>query len=943
MDFVLHCIFTLTLLTMRKLQPILLFCSFFLLSSTFAQKSSLKGTVTDTLNKQNLRNAVVSVLRSKDSILVKFSRTNAQGSFEIKNLPAGKFVLLTSYPNYADYTDIITIADENEFNLGQIAMITKAHLLQEVVVKQTIGAIKMKGDTTEYRADSFKVQANATVEELLKKLPGIQVDKNGQITAQGQKVQKVLVDGEEFFGDDPTLVTQNIRADMVDKVQVFDKKSDQATFTGIDDGQKTKTINLKLKEDKKKGYFGKIDAGAGNNRFYNEQLMFNKFRKKEKLSFYGILSNTGKIGLNWQDLRSYGDDNSSNIQYDDAGNGFISLSSSGDGLESWGGNYGGQGYPKVKTGGVHYNNKWADNKQSINGNYKVLDLTINGGSATQTQYILPDTLYFNNQKNTFTNQITRNRGNATYDIDFDSTSSLKILMDGSFDHKLTYNEYLTEALARDSSLVNQGNRKISSIGDIDGFNSSFLWRKKLKKKGRTLSLNVKENYNTSNTTGYLYANNNFYKSGSSIPVQNQVTDQYKTAEGKTLAFDSKLTYTEPLSTSASVVFNYGITLNNSSSNRNSFNKSASGKYESLDTVYSNNYQFNIFSQKGGASYSYIKKKYSFNVGTNVGYTNFSQTDLKNNITAKRDFVNWYPQANFSYALASQRRVSIYYNGSTSQPSLQQIQPVSTNDDPLNIVIGNASLRPSFRNNISLNFNDFKALSGRSVWMSINYNNTNNAFASKDFVDSSGRRVSQSINVDGNHSLSGYLNYGLKLFGANMGINANINTSRNVNVVNNLENITNSNSYSFGTYIGKQIEKVYDNSISANATYTTSSSSIQKNVTTHYWTYNIRPDFDFFFPWKTQLHTDIDFIFRQKTSVFDNNNNVILWNGWIGKKILKGDAMLIKLSANDILNKNIGFNRTVNTNYITQNTYSTIQRYFMLSVVWNFNKNGGKPA
>lgn len=927
---------------MRKLRPILLIGSFFLLSASFAQKSSLKGTVTDTLNKQNLRHAVVSVLRIKDSVLLRFTRTDTQGNFEIKNLPVGKFVLLTSYPNYADYTDLISIPDETPLYLGQIPMITKAHLLQEVVVKQTIGAIKLKGDTTEYRADSFKVQANATVEELLKKLPGIQVDKNGQITAQGQKVQKVLVDGEEFFGDDPTLVTQNIRADMVDKVQVFDKKSDQAVFTGIDDGQKTKTINLKLKDDKKKGYFGKIDAGAGTNRFYNEQLMFNKFRKKQKLSFYGILSNTGKTGLNWQDARSYGDDNSSAIQFDDNGNGFISMSS-GDGLDNWSGSYNGQGYPKVQTGGIHYNNKWADDKQSINGNYKILDLSVNGASATNTQYILPDTMYFNNQKNTFTNQITRHKGNAVYDIDLDSSSSLKVMMDGSFDHKLTYNEYLTESLAKDGSLVNQGNRKISTTGDISAINSSILWRKKFRKKGRTLSFNVKENYNTTNSNGFLYANNDFYKGGSGIPVQNQVTDQYKTTENRALAFDSKLTYTEPLSAAASMVFNYGVTVNNSSSNRNSYNKSASGKYESLDTVYSNNYQFNILSQKGGASYSFIKKKYSFNFGSNVGYTNFSQTDLKNNITAKRDFVNWFPQANFSYALASQRRIGLYYNGSTSQPSLQQIQPVRTNDDPLNIVVGNASLRPSFRNSISLNYNDFKALSGRNVWMNINYSNTNNAFASKDFVDSLGRRVSQSINVDGNHTLSGYLNYGFKIFGANTGFNANINSSRYVNMVNNQENITNSNIYSLGTYIGKTVEKLYANSISANATYTTSTSSIQKNASTHYWTYNVRPDFDFFLPWKLQIHTDCDFIFRQKTSVFDNNNNVILWNAWFGKKLLKGDAMLIKVSANDILNNNIGFNRSVNTNYITENTYSTIQRYFLLSVVWNFNKNGGSPA
>ena len=925
-----------------KNRTLFLFLLFiFAISAAYSQQNTLKGNITDTLNKQNLTNAVVSFLRAKDSVLVKFVRTDQKGHFELKGLPTGKYVLLSSFPNYADYTDMITVSDTSQLDLGNIPMITKAHLLEEVVVKQSIGAIKLKGDTTEYRADSFHVQPNATVEELLKKLPGIQVDKNGQITAQGQKVQKVLVDGEEFFGDDPTLVTQNIRADMVDKVQVFDKKSDQATFTGIDDGEKTKTVNLKLKDDKKNGYFGKIDAGAGTNQFYNDQLMFNKFRKKEKLSFYGIFSNTGKVGLNWQDQRSYGD-NSTNIQFDDGGNGVISISSGDDGLENWGGTYNGQGYPKVQTGGAHYNNKWADDNQSFNGNYKILDLSVNGTNNTNTQTILPDTLYYNNQTQKFNNRIIRNKASTVYDITFDTTSSLKIMADGSFDHKITSNQYTTEALAKDSSLVNQGTRNITSVGDNNAINSSLLWRKKLKKKGRTLSLNIKENYNTNITTGYLYANNNFYSGGNAIPIQNQVTDQYKTTNNKTLAFDSKLTYTEPLNSAASLVMNYGVTLNNSSSNRNSFNKSAAGKYEVLDTVYSNNYQFNVLTQKAGASYSFIKKKYSFNLGTNIGYTNFTQTDLKTSNTAKRDFINWFPTAYTTYAFTSQRRLWIGYNGSTIQPSLQQIQPLKTNDDPLNITIGNALLKPSFRNNFNLNFNDFKALSNRSIFLGVSYSSTNNAFASKDFIDTLGRKVSQSINVDGNNSLNGYIDYGFKLFKANVGFNGNLNSSHYVSVVNNLQNITTSNSYSFGTFVGKSVEKLYDNSISANATYTTSTSSIQKNISTHYWTYNIRPDLDFFLPLKFQIHTDCDFIFRQKTSVFDNNNNVILWNAWFGKKLLKGDVMVIKISANDILNKNIGFNRTVNTNYITQNTYSTIQRYFMLSVVWNFNK-GPKPA
>ncbi len=918
---------------MRKLTGAIALLCLFAVGQASAQQpvNSLKGTVSDTLNKQDLYKAVVSVLRVKDSMLVKFARTDVKGRFEIKDIPAGKYILLTSFPNYADYIDFITMTDNNTVNIASISMITKAHLLEEVVVKQN-KSIRLKGDTTEYNADSFKVQPNATVEELLKQLPGIQVDKDGKITAQGQTVQKVLVDGEEFFGDDPTLVTQNIRADMVAKVQVFDKKSDQAAFTGIDDGQKTKTINLKLKDDKKRGYFGKIDAGTATNDFYNAQLMFNKFQKKEKLSVYGILSNTGKLGLNWQDQRSYGD-NSSDIQFDDNGNGYYT--SAGDDLENWSGSYSGQGYPKVQTGGAHYNNKLGDDRQTINGNYKVMDLAVNGANNTNTQYILPDTSYFNTQKQVFNNRITRNKANVTYNMDFDTTSSLKVMADTRFDHKITNNSYSTQALAQDSSLVNQGNRQINTVSDISAFNSSILWRKKLKKKGRTISINAKENYNITNSSGFLNAANYFYKG--SVPLASQVTDQYKVSANRQLALDSKITYTEPLSAAASLVFNYGVTLNNSTSNRNSFNRSAGGKYDVLDTTYSNDYKFNILTQKAGASFAYVKKKYSFTVGNTTGYTNYAQTDLKTGITGRRDFVNWFPQAYTDYSFTTQRRMWLRYNGSTSQPSLQQIQPLRTNDDPLNIIIGNALLKPSFRNNMSFGFNDYKALSGIDIYSYINYSTTDNAFASRDFVDSVGRRVSQAINVNGNNSLSGYFSYGFPLFKAHTNVNLNVSNSRYVNEINGQRNVTESQNYSLGASAGRTVDKLYANSISSNITYTTSTSSVQQNAGIHYWTYNIRPDLDFYLPLKIQIHTDIDFIFRGKTNAFDKNNNVVFWNAWIGKKLLAGDALVIKLSGNDILNQNIGFTRSVNTNYITENTYSTIQRYFMISAVWSFAK------
>ncbi len=277
-----------------------LLAAFLITLTASAQKSSIKGIITDTSSKQNLANTTITLLHAKDSILYKFTRSNERGSFTLKNLDSGKYVLLISYPQYADFVDQLSITDTSKIDLGKISMILKANLLQDVIVR-TGAAIRIKGDTTEFAADSFKVQPNATVEDLLKKLPGIQIDKNGNITAQGEKVQKVLVDGEEFFGDDPTLVTQNLRADMVDKVQLYDKKSDQAAFTGIDDGQKQKTINLKLKDSKKNGYFGKANLSAGTNGYHDSQLMFNDFKNKQKFAFYGIVSNTGTSGLNWQD------------------------------------------------------------------------------------------------------------------------------------------------------------------------------------------------------------------------------------------------------------------------------------------------------------------------------------------------------------------------------------------------------------------------------------------------------------------------------------------------------------------------------------------------------------------------------------------------------------------------------------------------------------------
>jgi len=423
-----------------------------------------------------------------------------------------------------------------------------------------------------------------------------------------------------------------------------------------------------------------------------------------------------------------------------------------------------------------------------------------------------------------------------------------------------------------------------------------------------------------------------------------VTDQYKKYETKKLAFDSKITYSEPLSTVSSIIANYGVTVNNSESNRKSFNKSASGKYTDIDSLFSNDYRFNVFTHKAGFAYNLVQKKIRFNAGSNIGITSFRQEDLLKDTTSKRNFVNWFPQASFTYSFSQQKRLSLRYNGNTSQPSIQQIQPIRSNDDPLNVVIGNPSLKPQFTNNIGLNFYQYKVLTETDIYANINYSFVENALGNRSYVDSTGKRTSQTVNLDGNKNISGWLGYGFKWKKPDIriGLNGNIRMSRYAGIVNDILNVTKSGNYTLQLYLNKSKDKKYELRLEGNATYTNSRSSVQNNIKTNYWTYNIQPSFDIFLPKKFQLHSELDANFRQKTSAFDFNTNVVLWNAWFGKKFLKGDVLLVKASANDLLNQNVGFSRQVNSNFISQNTYSTIQRFFMLSVVWNFTK-AGTPA
>jgi Outer membrane protein beta-barrel family/Carboxypeptidase regulatory-like domain len=925
---------------MKKLTStaILLLCCYV---TAIAQSFTVKGSVVDTLNSANLPYASVVFMRASDSVIQTFARTRQDGSFSAKLPATGKYIMRITFPSFADYIDNVTVKG-GETDLGKLPMVSKEHLLKEAVITQQIAAIKIKGDTTEYMADSFKVKPNATVEDLLKRLPGIQVDKNGQITAQGETVQKILVDGEEFFSDDPKVVTQGLQANAVQKVQVYNKKSDQAEFTGIDDGQKTKTINLELKEDKKKGYFGKLDLGGGTDGYYQDQGMINDFKGKMQLSAFGIMSNTDKIGLGWQDKDKYSSGNGTTEITDDGG--IMTTWSGGDqDFGGWDGRYNGQGLPQTWTGGVHFADKWDEDKDHVTANYRYADQNVDISSDNITQYMRNgDTSTVNNTVGRQSSRGDRHAADAMYEWKVDSNTTIKLSADGGMKHTQAYSNYNTSSLLQMGDAIDtlyNNNRTIVSDTWSDYIKADLLVRKKFAKVGRTLSLDVKENYKTSSSDGTLLSS--ILPSGGiplpAIDSSALFTHQKKADSTHTLAFSAKATYTEPLSKKVFLQLDYGITVNNSRSINNSYDSSRSeGRFDSLDQTYSSNYKYNIFSNIGGASLKFVYKKVNFSFGGDISNATFHQYNVYDPTQSKDyAYLNFFPNASFKYKISNQSSLNLNYNGSTQDPSITQIQPLKQNTDPTNITIGNPALKQEFIHTISATYNDYKVLTNRYIWLNGTMRFMNNGFSTSQHIFAN-LDTTQTINSNGDYTGWLYGGYGFKLskIDMNIGIHASSQISHTNNIFNYQTNVSDNNSYSLGLYINKYKKDKFEFSFDPNITYNDNKATIS-TFTTSYWSSSNDVSGSYQLPHKFEIGTDVDVMIRQKTVIFTSNNNVVKWNAYIAKKFLKNDQLELRASVFDILNQNIGYSRNASGITITQSDYNTIRRYGMLNLVWNF--------
>ena len=913
----------------------------FIASSAMAQNSiNIKGQVTDSSEKKQLQNASVSILRAKDSVLVGSTRADKEGQFNLQAKTEGKYILMVTYPQYAAYVDEISLINGQSFNANTIFLNTKAHLLKEVIVKNTVSAIRIKGDTTEYRADSFHVSPNADVAELLKKIPGIQVNSKGEITAQGEKVNKVLVDGEEFFSDDPAVVTKNIRADIVDKIQVFDKKSDQAAFTGIDDGQKTKTINVQLKEDKKNGYFGKAEIGADFKQYGNGKLMANAFKGKKKMAAFFTQDNTKFEALNWDETRNYSDGGNTNMEVGDDGGVSMYFSSEGD----FGDNV---GLPKQQSAGLVFGNKWA--KLSTNNTAQYQNLIINALGNNYSKTILPDSSFTNITSNTQYSDKKKYKLNSINEWGTDTTGLFKLTVKAADVLKNSFSDYDGKTFGETGHIINQSNRITALNEDDKTLATTLSYRQKFAKKGRTISFVSDLNFNDKAQDGSLISDNQYFNYGGAI-IKKDSADQLKKNKQNTTAINSNVVYTEPLGKKSFLIFKYAFNVGKNDAERLSFDNTGNTTFSSkpiyskvIDSL-SNHFIFNTINNAGSLNYRFVDKKLNWVLGSGFGSAHYQLEDLARNSTRTINYNNFIPSFTFNYNPKQQRRLRFDYAGKTINPTLLQIQPIIDNSDPLNVNIGNANLQQGFTNRISINANDFKVLKSRYMYFNASYSNTENDISNSSSVDALGRRVNQYINVQGNYSYDGSMYYGMDIYkGLQFGLNFGGGFNRYVNKVNGVRNVNDNNSLTYQANFSYWGDKAVNFYLNMSARDNRTVSSIRPGSETNYWTYQINGNTQFKFKKiKTFIDINIDANVYQKSKVFPDQRDVFILSPSIRKVLGKTDSWEVKMYVFDMLNQNTNIQRNISSNFISESSNNGIRRYTMFSLVYNFSKNG-KPS
>ncbi|MFW2477446.1 MAG: outer membrane beta-barrel protein, partial [Sediminibacterium sp.] len=718
-----------------------------------------------------------------------------------------------------------------------------------------------------------------------------------------------------------------VRADIVDKVQLYDQKSERSAITGINDGKNEKVINLKIKEEKKKSVFGKVSSGFGNKSTYNNELMANRFNDKSKTAIFGILSSIGKIGLTSREEDNYGNDevngSLSNLEMQE--------------LDNWNGRFENNGLPTFKTFGLHNNDKSKNSSVSYNSDFRFSDLSINGLATTKSEYILPSgNRLFSNDSVSSSNRIKKNGVFGVADIKVDSLSTMKISINARNFSKTSYSQHFGGQQDQNNTFANYFLNRRSVTTDGFDISPAFIYKHRFSKVGSVLSINTKFDMNDSKANGFVYIASGFNNG----QFQADTIDQYKILNTKRHALSSSVSFSQPIlkgqgQFSLSYQFLYsGIKLI-----RNSYNQNRERKYLVLDTLFSNDYKIRIIMNRIGSGFNLRKKGYSLNGGLEVELADYFQDNYYQNQKTHRQFTNWYPKATVSVSLGKLKSISMSYVGETIQPRIDQLQPLRNNSEPLVIFEGNEFLRPSFNHVLQFTYLNRRPIEAKNIWSTFTILRTQNGFSSRDSVDVLGRKYTKSINIEGVGNVNFYAQYDFRSKKSKINFSTGITANRSsfVNVINSVDNKIINKSVALTGIMRKSVSGKYDLMLRYSISANDASSSLIPSSSFFYLTNNFRFSFDNYCINKMILHTDFSASILSRTGFFGNNVNLYIWNASITKKLLKNENLSIQLSVNDILNSNRGIVRSALTNIATERRNMVLNKYALFSLIWNFNR------
>ncbi|MBX2923685.1 MAG: TonB-dependent receptor [Chitinophagaceae bacterium] len=897
-------------------------------STLFAQTSkTVRGRVYDSSHTA-LQGASVMLIRpgTKDTLQ---TVTAKDGQFLFNNVTTNVFTLRITNIGMEDFEKSFDFeAGKTDLNTGSITMLPAIKTLQEIVISPP--PIVIKEDTVEFKADSFKVRPNSNVEDLLKKIPGLQVDKDGNITAQGKTVTKIKVNGKDFFGGDPKTATRELPAEIIDKVQVVDDYGELAQASGIKDGDPDIVINLQLKKDKNKGVFGRASAGYGTDEHYQATLNANIFRENTQLSVLGNLNN---INQNLFDF--------SNANNRRGGGGAMRTIRGGGG---GGGNSGGgatsdtnadqNGITDNKSIGVNFRTDFLNKKGSFYGNYSFSNRNTIIDRATSRQNISGN--IFTNNQSSFADNIGNNhRANLNFEYNFDSSNYLKIIPNFSYNNSNNRSNGLFEYINSEMYKTQDGYSGDTVSSRSPNFNASVNYNHRFQKRGRNLSFtaNFGTSYSLSDDDKINFTRE-YLKAGG---YSDTYLDQLIAQDNSNRNYGFRVTYTEPVSKNRYLDMSYGYNYSYAKNDRGTYSKdSLTGDTHFLDSL-SNAYENTFINQQVGISLRTIQKKYNYSVGVNLQPAYLSGYSIsKDSAYTPQRRLNVAPSARFTYNFSRTRRLNMNYNANFNQPSYNQLQPVRDVSNPQYQTQGNPDLKPEFSHNLRVFFNNFNFTSGRAMFVGINANTVQNRIVNNNInLDSSGAQLSMPENMNGYYNVAGFYTYSVPFQNRRyvVSFNGNVNYNHDVGLVNSRKNTGNNwvttQRLNFDFNYKEWLEWGASGAYSLNSTKYTLSQNGER-LSSNAWSLgsNMRMDI----PGGLILRYDISYVINNglASSV---NGNPTLFNASVEKTLFKKKNGFIRLSGFDLFNQNTNISRQVSGNAIIDSRVNRLTRYFMLTFTY----------